>query len=227
MAVMTMPEYYFDCAQGSPEWHALRAGIPTASEFKVVLREGADSKTRRAYILKLSGEILTGTPMDNYSNGHMERGKAMEAEARDLYAFYHDIEPDQIGFIKKGRAGCSPDSLIGNNGLLEIKSALPHIHLDILLRQEFPPQFKAQCQGALWISEREWIDLAVYWPGLPLFVKRAFRDDRYIADLADAVVAFNDELDKIVEQVRAYGTVQPTLKDVLRDSLAMLSEEPA
>jgi hypothetical protein len=154
------------------------------SEASTVLakgRGGDESKTRRTYLLKLAGEILTGAPMENYTNGHMERGKAMEAEARDLYAYYHELTADQIGFIKNGRAGCSPDSLIGENGLLEIKTTFPHLLLDILLRQEFPPQHKAQCQGALWIAEREWIDLAIYWPGLPLFVKRAYFAIRVIS----------------------------------------------
>ncbi len=226
-----MKPEFFDCAQGSEEWFALRAGIPTASEFATVLAKGKgseESKTRRTYLLKLAGEILTGAPMENYSNGHMERGKALEPEARDLYAFYHEIALDQIGFIKNGRCGCSPDSLIGENGLLEIKTALPHLHLDILLRQEFPPQHKAQCQGALWVSGREWIDLAIYWPGLPLFVKRAHRDDGYIANLAGAVAQFNEELDDIVARVRVLGTGAwaPSLTEQLQQSLAELGDAP-
>jgi hypothetical protein len=223
-----MPEF-FDCEQGSPEWFAIRAGIPTASEFATVLAQGKGSNpsaTRKTYMLKLAGEILTGAPMENYSNIHMERGKTLEPEARDLYALYHEIEPDRIGFIKNGNAGCSPDSLLSPNGLLEIKTALPHLHLDILLKGEFPPQHKAQCQGNLWIAEREWIDLAVYWPGLPLFVKRAYRDEQYIRDLSRAVDTFNAELADIVEKVRACGQPQPTFRQQLQASLAELEAHP-
>lgn len=222
-----MPEF-FDCLQGSPEWHQLRAGIPTASEFATVRangRGGEESKTRRKLLLEKAGEILTGTPSISYSNWYMENGKAKEAEARDLYAEYHVLTADQIGFIKNGRAGCSPDALIGENGLLEIKTALPHLLLDILLRQEFPPQYKAQCQGALWIAEREWIDLAIYWPGLPLFVKRAYRDQGYIANLVGAVAVFNAELDEIVEKVKRIGEPVPSLKEQLQQSLAALEIE--
>lgn len=202
-----MPEIIV-CEQGTEAWLHARAGIPTASEFSTVMasgRGGGESKTRRTYMLKLAGEILTGEVAEGYSNVHMERGKVMEQEARDLYAFMTGEDPEQIGFIRSGDKGCSPDSLVGSDGLLEIKSKLPHLHLEVLLRDEFPAEHKAQCQGALWVAEREWIDIAVYWPKLPLFVKRAYRDDQYIAGLSQAVDQFNEELQAIVAKVRAYG----------------------
>ncbi len=222
-------EMFWDIEQGSPSWYEVRRGIPTSSEFATVLAKGKggdESKTRRTYLLKLAGEILTGAPMENYTNAHMERGKLFESDARDLYAHYHSVEPSRIGFIRNGRAGCSPDSLLGNDGALEIKSALPHLHLDILLKQGFPPQHWAQCQGVLWVAEREWIDFVNYWPGLPLYVKRAYRDEAYIRDLAAAVDAFNAELDALVERIRAIGAPTPSFGDQLRASLALLSEEP-
>lgn len=195
-----------ECEQGSPEWFAARAGIPTASEFATVMAKGkggGESKTRRTYMLKLAGEILTGRPMENYSNHHMERGHEQEPEARNLYAFMTDAEPKQVGFIRNGPKGCSPDSLVGDNGLLEIKTKLPHLHLDVLLKDDFPPEHRAQCQGQLWVAERDWVDLAVYCPGLPLFVKRAHRDEAFIQTLSDAVDAFNSDLADVVERVRS------------------------
>lgn len=197
-----------NCEQGTPEWLKSRAGIPTASQFQTVMAKGRDggaSKTRRSYMLKLAGELITGEAEETYSNAHMERGKVMEAEARERYAFEAEADPIQIGFIRNGPKGCSPDSLIGTNGALEIKTKLPHLAIDCLLRGEFPAEHKAQCQGVLWVGEREWIDLAVYWPGIPLFVKRAYRDEPYIAQLAEAVDAFNAELAEVVSRVRAIG----------------------
>jgi hypothetical protein len=176
-------------------------GLPTASEFATVMasdKGGGESKTRRTYMLKLAGEILTGEPMENYSNAHMERGKDMEDEARNLYSFITDAEPERVGFIINGPKGCSPDSLLGSSGMLEVKTKLPHLLLDVLIKDQFPPEHKAQCQGALWVAEREWIDIAVYWPKLPLFVKRAYRDEPYIASLVAAVDDFNTELHEIV-----------------------------
>jgi len=196
-----------NCEQGTPEWFKVRAGMPTASEFSTVMasgRGGGESKTRRTYMLKLAGEIITGEPMESFSNAHTERGKVMEDEARCLYAFLNETaELTRVGFIKNGPKGCSPDSLIRANGMLEIKTALPHIQIDIALKGEFPPEHKAQCQGALWVAEREWIDLMVYWPKLPPFIKRAYRDEEYIKKLSDAVDAFNDELQATVEKIRS------------------------
>lgn len=196
------------CEQGSGDWFRARMGIPTASEFASLLangKGGGESKMRRTYMLKLAGEIITGDPMESYCSADMERGRIMEGEARDLYAFMTDIEPQRVGFVRSGDKGCSPDALIGADGMLEIKTKSPHILLDVLLKDEFPPEHRAQCQGALWVAEREWIDLACYWPRLPLFVRRAYRDDGYIATIAGAVRQFNEELAEIVERVRRYG----------------------
>ena len=198
-----------DCEQGTPEWYTARLGLPTASMFATVMAKGKDggaSVGRKTYMLKLAGEIVTGEPMDNYTNADMERGKIMEAEARNFYCFIHDATPQRVGFIVNGPKGCSPDSLIGTKGMLEVKTKLAHLTIECLLKDEFPPEHKAQCQGGLWVAEREWIDIAVYWPKLPLFVKRAHRDEAYIRDLARAVDQFNAELADIVEKVKAYGT---------------------
>jgi YqaJ-like viral recombinase domain len=196
----------FECEQGSPEWFECRRGIPTASEFDTVMatgRGGGESKTRRTYLYKLAGEILTGEQMYNYSNDHMERGKEMESEARDMYIFLTDLETQRVGFIRNGQKGCSPDSLIGADGMLEIKTKLAHLQCEVLACDEFPSEHKAQCQGQLWVAEREWVDFVSYWPKLPLFAKRVFRDEPYIKRLATEVDRFNNELADLIEKIRA------------------------
>ena len=196
------------CEQGTPEWLAARAGIPTASQFHTVMavgKQGGKSVTRIKYLNQLAGEILTGEPMASYSNEDMERGKTMESEARDLYAFMHDVEPQTVGFVRSGNKGASPDSLLGINGGLEIKSAAAHIQIDRLLRGELPPEHKAQVQGCLWICEREWWDFCSYAPKLPLFVLRVHRDEGYIKKLASEVELFNIELQQTVDYIRNYG----------------------
>jgi hypothetical protein len=198
----------FNCDQGSAEWIACRAGIPTASQFDTVLAKGkggGESKTRRTYMLKLIGERLTGAPMYSYNNDHMERGKEMEAEARDLYSMVSDVEPVQVGFLRRGEAGASPDSLIGESGMLEIKTKLAHLQLECLLGDRLPPEHKAQCQGQLWIAEREWVDFCSYWPGLPLFRHRVYRDEVYITQIAAAVDAFNAEMLELIARVNGYS----------------------
>lgn len=190
------------CEQGSEEWHRARMGIPTASCFATVMAKG-QGKVRSKYMRQLAGEIITGEPMESYSNHHMERGKVMEAEARDLYAFMRDAEPEQVGFILNGRKGCSPDAMVGTDGLVEIKSKLPDLMIECFERgPTCPPEHLAQCQGALWVAEREWIDFVAYWPKMPLFVVRVTRDEDYIANLAGEIDRFNDELDGLVERIR-------------------------
>lgn len=197
-----------DCEQNSPAWLEARMGIPTASEFATVMARSPGGKTygktRQTYMRKLAGELITGQPMENYQNGQMERGHAMEDEARRFYAFMKDADPQLVGFIRNGGKGCSPDSLIGDDGLLEIKSKAPHLLIEWLEKDQFPPEHKAQCQGQLWVAEREYIDLAGYWPDMPLFVKREYRDEDYIEKLAEEVERFNTELHTLVERIRAY-----------------------
>lgn len=197
----------FNCVQGEPEWFKARRGIPTASEFSTVLAKGkggGPSLTRKKYLLTLAGEVLTGECVESWSNIHMERGKVMEAEARDLYAFKTDAELTRIGFVKSllWNAGASPDSLIGEDGGIEVKTALPHIQLERLIDNELPSEHKAQCQGILGITGRQWIDFVSYWPKLPLFVIRVHRDEAYIAALEAAVKEFNAELSQLVERFR-------------------------
>ena len=191
----------FDCEQGSPEWIKARLGIPTASQFSAVKAKG-DGKTRRTYMMKLIGEVWTGEPMDGFSNAHTERGKEMEPDARNLYAFRMDVDPVQVGFIRNGRKGASPDSLIGADGMCEIKTKLPHLQAEVLLADKLPTEHVAQCQGNLWVAEREWIDFVSYWPRMPLFVKRVYRDETYIAMLAKEVDLFLAEMDTYLSVLR-------------------------
>jgi hypothetical protein len=194
----------FTCAQGAPEWHEARRGIPTASEFSTVMAKG-EGKTRRTYMLKLAGERLTGQCAESFSSAHMERGKTMEEEARELYAFRAEVEPQLVGFIRDGDMGCSPDALIGEAGALEIKTALPHILIEYLLKDEFPSVHRAQTQGVLLVAKLEWIDLSIYWPKIHPLTKRAVRDEPYIANMRGEIDRFNDELAELVRRVERYG----------------------
>ncbi|PZP57722.1 MAG: exonuclease, partial [Delftia acidovorans] len=133
------------------------------------------------------------------------RGNAMEDEARQHYAFVEVAEIHRVGFIRNGNKGASPDSLVGDNGGLEIKTALPHIQIDRLERDRLPPEHKAQVQGNLWLSEREWWDFVSYWPKLPILTVRVYRDEDYIKTMADEIDRFNDELAALVERIRHYG----------------------
>lgn len=199
----------FDMEQGSPEWFAIRCGVVTASCFSTVMASGkgnSPSKTRTKYLYQLAGERLTGEVAESYTNCHMERGKIMEEEARNLYCLLNDVDVSQVGFIKSCEdIGMSPDGLIGDNGLLEIKSKLPHLQIEVLLSGKVPPEHMAQIQGGLWVAEREWLDFVSYWPRLPLFVKRVYRDTEYITKIRREVDEFILELNETIERINKIG----------------------
>lgn len=197
-----------DCDQDTPEWFAARRGIPTASMFKTVLAvgpKGGKATTRVDYLNKLAGEIITDEPMPTYTNADMERGKEQEDEARDLYTFTASDNLLRVGFVRNGNAGCSPDSLVGANGGLEIKSAAAHVQIERLLKDELPSEHKAQVYGSMWVCEREWWDFMSYCPKLPPFIKRVYRDEDYIKKIANEVELFNVELQQTVDFIRRYG----------------------
>lgn len=200
-----MPIQVFDCEQGTPDWHRCRLGIPTASEFKSILAKG-EGKTRRTYMMKLLGERFTGEPAENFTGPHLERGKEMEAEARNAYAFEYDRDLRRVGFIRNGNVGCSPDSLIGDDGTVEIKTRLPHLQMELLVSGKLPTEHVPQIQGQLWVTGRAYCEFVSYWPRLPLFVKRVERDETYIKTLAAEVDQFVFELDDLTAKLkRAHG----------------------
>lgn len=195
---------FFNHEQGTDEWFDCRKGIPTASRFADMLAKG-EGKMRNRYLRDLAAEVITGKIAESYTNGYMERGHEQEAEARQMYALLTDAEPQQVGFIRNGSKGCSPDSLIGEDGGLEIKTALGAIQIERLLKGTLPTEHRAQVQGSMWITERPWWEFVSYSPGLPLFVVRVPRDEEYIMELAAETERFNAELADLVAKVRSYG----------------------
>ena len=186
--------------QGTPEWHTARLGIVTMSELKTLLVKGKGPSNFGAgalsYMHQLIGERITGESADVFQgNAHTQRGHALEPVARELYSeATGNTQLEQVGIILNHGAGYSPDSLVGSNGLIEVKTKLPKYQIELLLADELPQEHVAQCQGGLWVSEREWIDFVSYWPGMPLFVKRAYRDEKMIKTIAERVEAFYEEL---------------------------------
>ena len=201
-------EYFYDLDQNTPEWLQTRAGIPTASEFHKVLaqgqKKGEASKTRRQYMLTLIAERITGQPSPPAwaGNAHSRRGHEYEEDARNLYAFMTDNEPLSCGFIRNGNTGCSPDGLIDANGMMQIKTRLPYLQLELLLSGEVPKTHTAQLQGELWVAEREWTDFVSYWPGLDLFVKRVHRDETLIKSIELGVTMFLNEMHELMAKLQ-------------------------
>lgn len=204
-----------DCEQGSPTWFEERLGIPTASNFAAIMatgRNGDESKMRENLLHRLASEQITGLiAEDEYRSFAMNRGKALEDEARQSYCRRKGIEPRRIGFARNfdglKLCGASPDALIGFDGGLEIKTTRPDLLIPLLSRPTLTmPQHKAQVQGNMMVLERDWWDLTVYANArMPAADVRIFRDDVYIKELHEQIQVFNYDLKKLVERLKNMG----------------------
>lgn len=195
-----------DVEQGGEEWKKLRTGIPSASRFKDVMAKGQGA-TRRKYLIEKASEILTGEMPEQYVNDHMKRGIEQEPQARAMYEAFEDVGVETTGLaLTDDRTACaSPDGLVGENGLIEIKSVIPTVHIETILSGKMPTGHNAQVQGNLWIWEREWCDFISFSPTVidnPVQVYRVYRDEEYIGKLSDEVERFNFDVNKIVEKIR-------------------------
>lgn len=201
----------FAVEQRSDAWFQLRLGIPTASNFAKIMAQSEERVGRTDYMEKLAGEILTGEPMETFSNAHMQRGIDMEPEARAHHEFTREVELTPVGFVRRtlpgGRlVGCSPDSFIGTDRVLEVKTMAPHLMIRLARNGRFPTEHRAQCQGTLWVTGRSVCDLKIFYRGMPISPTFSIeRDEAYIRTIAEAVEVFDYELRKLVEQIRNMG----------------------
>lgn len=187
-----------DCEQGTDEWFAARLGVVTASKFKDVMAKGA-GKTRRSYMIKLIAERLSGQAEQGYTNAAMEWGTLTEPEARQAYTFVSENDVQEVGFCKLSEfVGASPDSLVNDDGLLEIKCPLTSTQIETVLSGEVPASHKAQIQGQLYVTGREWCDFVSFDPRIQgdasMFIKRVYRDGNYLKNMAEEIELFVDEM---------------------------------
>ena len=201
-----------DCVQGTSEWLYLRAGIPTASSFdRILTPSGRVSQSAEKYMYELLAERIMRHPIQQFTSSWMERGSDMELEAVRGYEFQYDIDTVPVGFITDDahRIGASPDRLVGDNGLLEIKVPSEGIHVSYLLKSGTAYEaYKIQCQGQLWVSEREWVDILSYHPEIPEALIRIERDEKLIQVLEKLVRAFSIELERLYAVVQERGWVK-------------------
>lgn len=196
-----------DIEQGSEEWLALRFGWITASKFKDVIAGGA-GKTRKAYMMQLAAEAITGERVETYSNEYMEWGTQTEPQARSAYEFDQALEVEEVSFIRHDtlKAGCSPDGLVGDNGMVEFKCPKTTTQIETVLSGKMPTGHAAQVQGQLWVAEREWCDFVSFDPringGAHYFCVRQYRDEEKIKQIAEGVAKFQDELLDMVEKLK-------------------------
>lgn len=199
-----------DVVQGSDEWLAARCGKVGASRVADVVTK---TKTgwgagRANYAAELVAERLTGRPADKYTNGPMQWGTEQEPAARELYTFAHAVEVRQVGLVLHpsiAMSMASPDGLVGDDGLVEIKCPNTATHIATLLGGPIDGRYVKQMQWQMACTGRRWCDFVSYDPRLPaemqIHVTRVTRDDDAISELEAQVVVFLDEVTRTVDQL--------------------------
>lgn len=199
-------------AQESQCWMLARCGMFTASRASDLMArtKSGPSTSRGNLIALLVSERLTGQPVETYRNAAMDRGIELEGEARDAYSFATGNVVEETGFVVYGdlpHTGCSPDGLIGSDGLLEIKCpAAQGKHLAALLRGDHAAEYRWQLQHQLLVTGRQWVDIASYdprWPDdMQLAIKRVERDEDSIQQLRDAIIEADAEVESYIHSLQ-------------------------
>lgn len=218
------PSNFLDCVQGSELWAKLRCGYITPSRLYDALNvyekgknAGKFTAERENYRIELICERLTGNPYPHFVTREMQWGLDHEAEAATEYELDAGVLVERCGFVlhpEVSMFGASPDRLVGDDGLMQIKCPTTKTHLSWKLRKAaVPAEYLAQIQGELSCTGREWCDFVSFDPRLPehlqLFVQRVHRDDTIISALEREVADFNREIES---ELRSLLGPQPAAK---------------
>jgi putative phage-type endonuclease len=197
--------------QRSPEWYAARLGKVGASRIGDLMAQTRSGygASRGNLMAELIVERLTGTPYNGYTNAAMQWGIDHESEAKEAYAFVTDVEVEEVGFLDHpaiAMAGASPDGLVGDHGLVEVKCPNSATHIETLLSGSIDVKYRLQMQFQMATTGRAWCDFVSYDPRMPasmqFWVRRVGRDDEQIRILEHEVRAFLDELADKVTRLR-------------------------
>lgn len=175
----------FNMQQRTEEWFAIKRGKFSPSNFDKLMTKGT-TKTYNDLINQIVYERFTGKSVESYVNSAMLWGVEYEQEARQDYEFVTGHKVIEVGFItldEDNWVGCSPDGLVGEDGLLEIKCPQANTQLNYLFENDIPEQYKWQVQGQLYITKRKWLDFYSYYPDLPSLLVRTVRDEEMIAQI--------------------------------------------
>jgi predicted phage-related endonuclease len=209
--------YHTDVEQGSDEWAKLRTGLLTASEMKLVITPTlkiADNDKTRAHLWELLAQRITNYVEPTFYGDDMMRGHEDEVEARRLYRANHS-PTHSCGFITNDRwgftIGCSPDDLVGDDGMIECKSRRQKYQIQTIADDEVPAEYMMQIQTSMLVAERSWLDFISYSGGLPMFVKRVEADPDTQAAIVAAATSFEERLADKLREYHATLAAMPKL----------------
>ena len=202
--------------QRSTEWFTVRLGKVTASRVADVIAKTKTgySTSRDNYMAQLVCERMTGTQGESYNNAAMQWGTDQEPLARAAYEAAKDVLVDEVGFVIHptiSNAGASPDGLVGDDGLIEIKCPNTATHIDTLLSDKVPSKYNTQMQWQMVCTGRKWCDFVSFDPrmpeGLQLFIQRVDFDAEYVKMLEAEITGFLGELETKIEKLKekTYG----------------------
>jgi predicted phage-related endonuclease len=197
-----------DLIQGSDEWLAARCGLLTASEIKLIMTptlKPASNDKERAHLFELLAQRITRYVEPHFVTDDMLRGHADEIEARKLYAEKYAPVSTDVGFVTNSKwgftLGYSPDGMVGDDGLIEIKSRRQKYQVQTLTEGAVPAEYMLQLQTGLIVTERQWVDFISYCGGLPMFVLRVFPDPK----IQDAIIQTAGEFEtRLAAKLWAY-----------------------
>ena len=213
---------YIPCEPRSEDWFRLKLGVPSASEFhRIVTPTGKISSQAEGYAHRLLAELMLGKQMDSVETEWMQRGTDLEGQAIDAYEFHRGVETDRGGFVlvDDRTYGCSPDRLVGKDGLCEFKCPAPNTMIGYLLDpSSVESEKKPQVQGQMLVCEREFVDLVAFHPEMPIVVRRVKRDEKYLGTLKTALETFVQQLAMMREKLeREHGPFRPLTQDAPPD----------
>lgn len=201
---------FHDVEQGSDIWHELRIGKVTASNYGVIMANDgkAFGEHAKRYALRIALERINGfKTSEEYSNGHMKRGIEQEPIARSLYESENFVNVANGGFFDLGEYGDSPDGLVDDDGVIEIKSVIPSVHYATLKRGSYDPAYFWQLVGHLEATGRKWCDFISYCSEFPhdrqLLVYRLYHDEyaNHIQRLIDRRREFIELINVMMQEI--------------------------
>lgn len=199
-----MKIYNFE--QRTEDWYNIRKGKMTASNADTIIANGKGLET---YIYNLMAEYYSSAEKENYINADMQRGIDLEPEARLEFEFYTDLDVQEVGFIEYNEfIGVSPDGLIGDDGLIEIKCPNDSIYFKLLLSDNIKPEYIAQMQMQLYVTDRQYCYFVSYNPNFEksLYIKKINRDEEMIDKLKKGLERGTELIKEIKENFRKVGT---------------------
>jgi hypothetical protein len=219
-----MIRYYHDIEQGSEEWHALRCGIPTASEIRLMITQTlkpASNDKERAHLFELLGQRITQLHRAEIHRAGRHVAAATKTKSRRASRYSENFAPvDSCGFITNDDhgfvIGYSPDGLVGNEGLIECKSRRQKFQVETILADKVPDEYMLQIQTGLLVTGREWLDFVSYCAGLPMFIKRVFPDEKYQDAIIAAATDFERRLQEAQQKYAAWLDRQPVVITTVR-----------